>query len=80
MDIKRSTRDSAASLNVRFSYSINQEGRVEDLALLELDSGIPETRVARMIERGAKLVKYEPLLVNGVPVSIRGVIGRIVLR
>ena len=77
--VKRSTRDSSASLNVRFSYSINEKGRVEDLVLLELDSDIPETRVARMIERGAKLVKYEPLVVNGVPVSIRGVIGRIVL-
>lgn len=78
--VKRSTKDSSASLSVRFRYSINEKGRVEDLVVIELDSDMPEARVARMIERGAKLVKYEPLILNGAAISIRGVIGRIVLR
>ena len=78
--VKRSPQDSSASLKVRFSYSINERGRVVDLVVLELDSDIPETKVTRMIERGAKLVKYEPLIVNGAALPIRGVIGKIVLR
>ncbi len=77
--VKRAVKDSSASLSVRFSYSISAKGRVEDLVVLDLDSDMSASRVTRMIKRGAKLVKYEPLTLDGTAIPIQGVIGRIVL-
>jgi hypothetical protein len=66
------TNNSEASLLVRFSYSITRRGRVEDIHLDLLDSDLTESQVFKMIESGARQVRFEPLKVNGQALSIVG--------
>jgi len=70
----RSGRSSVsdASLFVRFSYSISSRGRVEDIRVDLLDSDLTESQVYKMIENGARQVRFEPLKVNGQALSIAG--------
>ena len=66
------TNNSEASLLVRFSYSITRRGRVEDIHLDLLDSDLTESHVFKMIESGARQVRFEPLKVHGQTLSIVG--------
>ena len=63
---------SEASLLVRFSFSITHRGRVEDIHLDLLDSDLTESQVFKMIKRGARQVRFEPLKVDGQALSIEG--------
>lgn len=67
-----STNNSEASLLVRFSYSITRRGRVEDIHLDLLDTDLTESQVFKMIESGARQVRFEPLKVHGQTLSIVG--------
>ena len=70
----RSGRSSVSdmSLFVRFSYSISNGGRVEDIRVDILDSDLTDLQVYKMIENGAQRVRFEPLKVNGQSLSIVG--------
>ena len=63
---------SEASLWVRFSFSISNRGRVEDIHLDLLDSDLTESQVFKMIKGGARQVRFEPLKVDGQALSIEG--------
>ena len=63
---------SEASLLVRFSFSITHRGRVDDIHLDLLDSDLTESQVFKMIKRGARQVRFEPLKVDGQALSIEG--------
>ncbi len=63
---------SDASLFVRFSYAISRRGRVEDIHMDLLDSDLTDSQVYKLIENGARQVRFEPLKVEGQTVSIVG--------
>ncbi len=63
---------SDASLFVRFSYVISRRGRVEDIHMDLLDSDLTDSEVYKLIENGARQVRFEPLKVEGQTVSIVG--------
>ena len=63
---------SDASLFVRFSYVISRRGRVEDIHMDLLDSDLTDSQVYKLIENGARQVRFEPLKVEGQTVSIVG--------
>ena len=63
---------SDASLFVRFSYVISRRGRVEDIHMDLLDSDLTDSQVYKLIENGARQVRFEPLKVEGQTVLIVG--------
>ena len=55
--------------DARFNYDINLSGRIENIELLET-AGMPPSKITRLIEEGAALVRYRPIATESGPVSV----------
>ncbi len=61
-----------ASVQVRFTYAINGLGHVENIALQEV-MGISHERATRLVEHGARQVRFVPLIYQGRSVRLEAI-------
>ncbi|MFL2701411.1 MAG: hypothetical protein ACJ0F3_00965 [Gammaproteobacteria bacterium] len=60
---------------VKFSYSINSSGRIEDVVLKEVRGEMDRKRALVYLKDNLKLLRYEPIVIEGESYSLTGLQG-----
>ena len=60
---------------VKFSYSINSSGRIEDVVLKEVRGEMDRKRALVYLKDNLKLLRYEPIVINGESYSLTDLQG-----
>ena len=65
--------------SVRFSYDISIEGRVVNIQLLNIVGEIPASELQRLLEQGARQVRFKPPEIDGIPRTLTGLVDAYVM-